>query len=103
MKRVYSVAEALLLAALVHEAEAGRPVRITRRGKPAAVLVSDEEYDRLARQRSGFWKALGAFRSTVAPDALADAAAAFDDVRDRAPGGLRTVQGARYLLDTNIL
>ena len=87
MRRVYSVAEARNhLAALVHEAEAGRPVRITRRGKPAAVLVSDDEYDRLARQRSGFWKALGAFRSTVAPDALVDAATAFEDVRDRGPG-----------------
>ena len=87
MKRVFSVAEARdQLAALVHEAEAGRPVRITRRGKPAAVLVSNDEYERLARQRSGFWKALGAFRATVAPGDLVDAAAAFDDVRDQSPG-----------------
>jgi len=87
MKRVYSVAEARNhLAALVHEAEAGRAVRITRRGKPAAVLVSEGEYDRLTRQRPGFWKALGAFRSTVAPEDLVDADAAFDDVRDRSPG-----------------
>ncbi len=87
MKRVYSVAEARNhLASLVHEAEAGRPVRITRRGKPAAVLVSDGEYDRLARQRPGFWQALESFRSTVAPDALLDTATVFDDVRDRTPG-----------------
>lgn len=87
MKRVYSVAEARNhLAALVHEAEAGRPVRISRRGKPAAVLVADQEYDRLARQHTGFWAALESFRSTVAPDALDDAATAFDDVRDRTPG-----------------
>ena len=87
MKRVYSVAEARNhLAALVHEAEAGRPVRISRRGKPAAVLVSDHEYDRLARQHSGFWKALETFRSTIAPEALVDADTAFHDVRDPAPG-----------------
>jgi prevent-host-death family protein len=87
MKLVYSVAEARNhLAALVHEAEAGRPVRISRRGKPAAVLVSDLEYERLARQHSGFWKALQSFRSTVAAGSLVDAATAFDDVRDRAPG-----------------
>jgi len=87
MKRVYSVAEARnQLAALVHEAEAGRPVRISRRGKPAAVLVSDHEYDRLARQHSGFWKALEDFRSTVPREALVDASTAFDDVRDHGPG-----------------
>jgi len=87
MKHVYSVAEARnRLAALVHEAEAGRPVRISRRGKPAAVLVSDHEYERLGRQHSGFWKALEAFRSTVAPEVLADAATAFDNVRDQSPG-----------------
>jgi prevent-host-death family protein len=43
----YSVAEARdKLAKLVHQAERGRPVRITRRGKLAAVLVSAAEFDR---------------------------------------------------------
>lgn len=44
----YSVAEARnRLAELVHEAEQGRPIRITRRGKPAAVLVSEEQFQRV--------------------------------------------------------
>jgi prevent-host-death family protein len=44
----YSVAEARnRLAELVHEAERGRPIRITRRGRPAAVLVSEEQYQRV--------------------------------------------------------
>ncbi len=44
----YSVAEARdRLAELVHEAERGRPIRITRRGKPAAVLVSEDQFQRV--------------------------------------------------------
>lgn len=44
----YSVAEARnRLAELVHEAERGRPIRITRRGKPAAVLVSEKQFQRV--------------------------------------------------------
>lgn len=47
MKTV-SVAEAKnTLPELVHEAQAGRPVRITRRGLAAAVLVGEAEYERL--------------------------------------------------------
>jgi prevent-host-death family protein len=43
----YSIAEARdKLPALVHEAERGRSVRITRRGKRAAVLISEAEYRR---------------------------------------------------------
>jgi prevent-host-death family protein len=43
----YSVAQARdRLANLVHQAERGRPIRITRRGKPAAVLISAAEYER---------------------------------------------------------
>ena len=35
------------LTALVHQAEAGKPVRLTRRGRPVAVLMSEESYRRL--------------------------------------------------------
>ena len=46
-EREYSIAEARdKLPALVHEAERGRFVRITRRGKRAAVLISEAEYRR---------------------------------------------------------
>jgi prevent-host-death family protein len=39
------------LTTLVHDAERGKPVRLTRRGKPVAVLLSDREYERLASSR----------------------------------------------------
>ena len=40
------------LTRLIHEAEGGNAVRITRRGKPVAILVSQEEYDRLESRES---------------------------------------------------
>jgi prevent-host-death family protein len=45
----FSIAEAKShFAQLVQQAEAGQPVRITRRGKPVAVLMSGADYERLA-------------------------------------------------------
>jgi prevent-host-death family protein len=52
MSDAYSIAEAKNnLSGLVHEAEQGRPVRLTRRGKPVAVLISTEQYERLSKPR----------------------------------------------------
>ncbi|MGH8528949.1 MAG: type II toxin-antitoxin system Phd/YefM family antitoxin [Nevskiales bacterium] len=39
------------LTSLIHEAEKGKAVRLTRRGKPVAVLVSDREYERMQTAR----------------------------------------------------
>lgn len=63
--REYSVAEARdKLPALVHEAERGRAVRITRRGKQAAVLISEAEYRRSRRSaRGALGEAILAWRS----------------------------------------
>jgi prevent-host-death family protein len=36
------------LTSLIQEAEKGKAVRLTRRGKAVAVIVSDREYERLA-------------------------------------------------------
>jgi prevent-host-death family protein len=52
MSDAYSIAEAKNnLSGLVHEAEQGHPVRLTRRGKPVAVLISTEQYERLSKPR----------------------------------------------------
>ena len=49
---VYSIAAAKNnLSGLVHEVEQGHPVRLTRRGKPVAVLISTEQYERLSKPR----------------------------------------------------
>lgn len=50
----FSIAEAKSrFAQLVHQAEGGQPVRITRRGRAVAVLVSEAEFARLSAPREG--------------------------------------------------
>lgn len=74
-QREYSVAEARdKLPALVHEAERGRPVRITRRGKRAAVLISETEYRRSHGVASrGLAAAIQAWRARYGGVELTDA------------------------------
>ncbi len=48
MSRSYSIAEARSrLPAIVDEAEAGREIELTRRGRPVAVVVSCQAFERL--------------------------------------------------------
>lgn len=50
----FSIAEAKSrFAQLVHQAEGGQPVRITRRGRAVAVLVSEADFARLSAPREG--------------------------------------------------
>ena len=52
MEKKYSIAEARQqLPAIVHEAERTGAVRITRRGQVVARLISEHEFQRLARRR----------------------------------------------------
>ena len=52
MKKKYSIAKARRnLPAIVHEAERMGAVRITRRGQVVARLVSEHEFQRLARRK----------------------------------------------------
>jgi len=62
MSKRYSIAEARAnLPTIVDEVEVGKPVELTRRGKPVAVVVSREHYDRLTAVRSTFVDAYRAF------------------------------------------
>lgn len=71
---------------LVHQAEGGAVVEITRRGKAVAVLVSKNEYTRLTQARPDVWQAIQDWRKTVDWDELGDVDEIFADVRDRSPG-----------------
>jgi prevent-host-death family protein len=42
------------LAAVVDQAASGEPTIVTRRGKPVAVIVGHDEWQRLTGARSGF-------------------------------------------------
>jgi prevent-host-death family protein len=46
-------------SALVNAALAGEPQRVTRRGRPAVVVLSAEEYDRLCRLERAHAPTLG--------------------------------------------
>jgi prevent-host-death family protein len=89
----YSVAEARdRLAELVHEAEQGRPIRITRRGKPAAVLVSEADFQRShQRQKQGPGDAILAWRKKYGGVELTDAE--IDRWRDRSVGRVPDFSG----------
>ncbi len=87
----YSIAEARNhFAKLVHAAEQGARVEVTRRGTPVAVLLSLDEFKRLAPPRPSFSAAAKAFREHRSAEELGELHSALSGVRDRSSG--RTVE-----------
>ncbi len=67
-----SVAQAKAqFARIVHEAESGRPISITRRGRPVAVLVSQDMYERMAPPVAGLMAFTTDMRRQAAEQGLA--------------------------------
>ena len=75
------------LTRLIHEAENGEPVHITRRGKPVAVLVSRDEYERLESAGTGsdFWQGIKEWRAQTSFDWSELTPYEVDSWRDRRP------------------
>ncbi|MBI4469001.1 MAG: type II toxin-antitoxin system Phd/YefM family antitoxin [Acidobacteria bacterium] len=66
MPKRYSIAQARdRLAQLVHGAEGGAAIELTRRGEPVAVLVSIKDYQRFLAGGRTFREALDKFRNEV--------------------------------------
>ncbi len=88
MPEQFSVSEAKnRLTAIVHSVENGAAVRLTRRGKPVAVLLSIEEYQRLTGKQKDFWTALTDFRQSFEPDEEGGISGQeFEGIRDSSPG-----------------
>lgn len=64
MARQCSIAEARKqLPSLVGEAERGWHIRLTRRGKAVALLISAAEYERFLSRKVDIWDNLQAFRA----------------------------------------
>lgn len=84
----YSISDARdHLARVVHEAEDGVRVQLTRRGQPVAVILSIGEYERLTSQTGSFWEAYEAFRARHDLSALQiDPDEVFGAARDPALG-----------------
>lgn len=74
------------LARAVRQAEAGQTVEITRRGKPVAVLVGRDDFERL-REGGDYWERYVRFRKTTDLAGLGiDPDEVFGDLRDPSPG-----------------
>ncbi|MBD1933674.1 MULTISPECIES: type II toxin-antitoxin system Phd/YefM family antitoxin [Cyanophyceae] len=88
MSDQYSIAQARdRFAEIIHDAENGKSVQIMRQGKPVAVVLSLDEYQRLTSQKVGFGGDLAQFRQKYQIQKLdIDLDAVFNDVRDRSPG-----------------
>jgi prevent-host-death family protein len=89
--RQYSIAQARdHLTRLIHEAERGEPVELTRRGKPVAAIVSVEDLRRLPPRPKprGLWDVIEQWRATMTPEELEELnlEEVYRDVRDRSPG-----------------
>ena len=86
--------------ALIHAAEKGEPVRLTRHGKPVAVLVSDRDFRRLSAQaeRRDPWAFLQKWRARLAENHAgiedAEVDSWRDEVRDSQNVPWQTSQGA---------
>jgi prevent-host-death family protein len=83
MSSKYSVAQARAnLPKILDEVELGREVELTRRGKPIAVVLSVEEYERLSEGYRDFAKAYEEHRARY----TGLERSVFDGLRDRSPG-----------------
>src|SRR5262245_61162365 len=87
LKREYSIAKARnQLARIVHQAERGSPIKITRRGEPVAILLATRKYEDLTRSTPSFREAFEKFSRDVDLRALDIDPGFFEKLRDRSPG-----------------
>ena len=86
MPTKYSISEARNnLPHLIRCAESGAHAELTRRGKPVAVLISAEDYERFTGEHRDLWEALKTFRETHDLADL-DVDEIYGNVRDRSAG-----------------
>jgi prevent-host-death family protein len=87
MAHRYSVAEARAhLPSIIDQAEAGETVELTRRGRPVAVVLSREAFERLRAERPRFSDVYRAFRARFPLEEVGLERNFAASVRDRSPG-----------------
>jgi antitoxin Phd len=87
MVKTYSIAEARdNFTSVVHEAEKGTKVELTRRGRPVAVLIGVEDFERLAKGSSSFIEAYERFRREFDLTELQIDPVEVFETRDSSPG-----------------
>ncbi|MCP4369679.1 MAG: type II toxin-antitoxin system Phd/YefM family antitoxin [Deltaproteobacteria bacterium] len=87
MQKQFSIAEAKnRLPSIIHYVEKGPYVKLTRRGKPVAVLLSIQAYEQLSRKYTGFWNAVSNFRKKIDDEGIEISDGDFKGLRDISPG-----------------
>lgn len=87
MQDEFSIAEAKnRLPSIIHSVEKGPYVKLTRRGKPVAVLLSIKEYERLSQKTTGLWDSLLKFRESIKEINTDITDVEFEGIRDDDPG-----------------
>ncbi len=89
MQTAYSVADARdQFAALIHQVEASKkPIQVTRRGEPVAIILSQAEYKRLLahQPKQDFWQAYLEYQEQWQDIQMDIADDIWEGVRDRTP------------------
>ncbi len=87
MSKQYSIADARKnLPSVVDEAEAGSEVQLTRRGRPVAVMVSIDQYERMKADRSTFSESYREFRRKFPEGTPGIGSRYFNGLRERGRG-----------------
>ena len=88
MTREYSIAEVRnQLSQMVHQAEDGEHITLTRRGRPVAVLVAYDTFQHLITPSApNLWQAIQEFRDTTDFNGADFCNDEVDSWRDREPG-----------------
>ena len=87
MQKQFSISEAKnSLPTIIHYVEKGPSIELTRQGKPVAVLLSIQDYERLSRKYTGFWNALSEFRRKVEDEGVEISDSDFKGLRNLSPG-----------------
>ncbi len=85
--KMYSIAQVRdHLSEIVHQAEAGEEITLTRRGRPVAVLLSRREFERLRGETPNFWTLYQRLREDVGLDQVTIERDTFADLRDKTVG-----------------
>lgn len=87
MENQYTISEAKnRLTSIIHSVEKGPSVKLTRRGRPVAILLSIREYEKLKIKKEGFWNALNAFRHNAEKNDITITGEEFENLRDDSTG-----------------
>jgi|WetSurMetagenome_2_1015567.scaffolds.fasta_scaffold1121481_2 antitoxin Phd len=87
METQVTIAEAKnRLPSIIHSVEKGSPVKLTRHGRSVAVLLSIRQYERLSREKEGYWDALQSLRNLLEGEDVQISDADFEGLRDHPRG-----------------